>query len=301
MQLPTSSLLLTGYLLIASSLVADLQIRQPDEERIYKSTPQGDLKLHFYFPSDHTSEDPRPVIIFFFGGGWNGGSPSQFYPHCSYLSDRGMVAIAAEYRIRSVHETDPRTCVLDGNSAIRWLHSKASELGLDPDRIAAGGGSAGGHVAAATATLTQFDETNEDSSISSQPDALVLFNPVYDNGPNGYGQSRVSEYWEDFSPMHNLHSQVGPTIVFLGTNDRLIPVSTATEFQHRLNQLEVPNELYLYPDQEHGFFNHRDPVNPYFAATVFAMDRFLNKLGYIQGDPEIESPNVPTLGPDHRQ
>ena len=69
--------------------------------------------------------------------------------------------------------------VKDGKSAVRWIRANAARLGIDPDRLAAGGGSAGGHVAAATATTQGIEEEGEDTSVSSRPCALVLFNPVW--------------------------------------------------------------------------------------------------------------------------
>ena len=63
-----------------------------------------------------------------------------------------------------------------------------SRLGIDPKRIAAGGGSAGGHVAAATGVCNGFEDPDDSNAeVSSKADALLLFNPVYDNGPEGYG------------------------------------------------------------------------------------------------------------------
>jgi len=84
--------------------------------------------------------------------------------------------------------------VKDAKSAVRWIRKNALTYNIDPERIAAGGGSAGGHIAAATGTSTAFEEDGEDKSISSWPNLLVLFNPVIDNGPDGYGHSRVKGY-----------------------------------------------------------------------------------------------------------
>ena len=96
-------------------------------------------------------------MVFFFGGGWNGGSYTQFSRHADYLASRGMVAFAADYRTKSKHMTEPKACVSDGKSAVRWIRGNAAKLGVDPEKIIAGGGSAGGHVAATTATIQAFD------------------------------------------------------------------------------------------------------------------------------------------------
>lgn len=163
----------------------------PDEIIEYKQTTDSSggpvsLNLHVFNPEGHQASDSRPAIIFFFGGGWNSGSPSQFHPHCAYLASRGMIAISAEYRVRDFHGTSPQECVLDGKSAVRWVRQNAASLGIDPGKILAGGGSAGGHVAAAAGTLSGYEEPGEDLAVSSRPDALVLFNAVFDNGPTGY-------------------------------------------------------------------------------------------------------------------
>ena len=120
---------------------------------VYQSTENGDLKAWVYEPDGQRGDDKRPAIVFFFGGGWNGGSPGQFRAQARYLAERGMVAILVDYRVRSRHGTLANIAVGDAKSAIRWVREHADRLGVDPERIAAGGGSAGGHLAAASATL----------------------------------------------------------------------------------------------------------------------------------------------------
>jgi acetyl esterase/lipase len=259
----------------------------PDEKITFKNIGDVNLQLHVFKPEGLRSDDERPAIVFFFGGGWVGGSPSQFYPHCRYLASRGMVAISAEYRVKSRHKTTPYECVKDGKSAIRWVRTHAEELGVDPNRIAAGGGSAGGHVAAATALVEGFEETEEPKSVSARPNALVLFNPVFDNGPDGWGHDRVKEHWRAFSPMHNINKTAPPTVVFLGTNDKLIPVSTGEEYKHRMEKAGRRCDLHLYEGQPHGFFNYRDSKNTYYYQTVIEADKFLGSLGYIEGKPTL--------------
>lgn len=260
---------------------------QPDEKLTYKLTPQGQLALNLFRPDAGGSAGSRPAIVFFFGGGWNGGGPAQFHPHCRYLASRGMVALAAEYRVKERHGTSPFECVKDGKSAVRWIRAHADELGIDPGRIAAGGGSAGGHVAAATALCNRIQEEDNDRSVSSRPDALVLFNPVFDNGPDGFGHERVGDRWREISPLHNIDSDAPPTVVFLGTEDRLVPVATAENYRDLMREAGVRCDLHLYEGEGHAFFNYREGQNPYYNRTVRAADRFLAALGYLEGEPTL--------------
>jgi acetyl esterase/lipase len=261
----------------ASALVIDGF--EPDAQVVYKTVGTKELKLHVFNPENHSPSDQRPAIVFFFGGGWAGGSPTHFHPQCEYLASRGIVAMSAEYRVKSRDGTTPRECVQDGKSAVRWIRQHANELGIDPDQIIAGGGSAGGHIAAATGTTVWFEEEGEDRSVSSCPDALVLFNPVIDNGPTGWRYDTVKDYWEQISPMHNISEKTPPTVIFLGTKDGLIPVATAQEYKRRMEQKGRRCDLHLYEGQTHGFFNYGQEC---YAKTVAEMDRFLVSLGYLK-------------------
>jgi acetyl esterase/lipase len=257
------------------------QWRQPDTTWLYKRVDGVELKLHVFTPEGYRETDRRAAIIFFFGGGWNNGSPGQHYGQCAYLAGRGMVAMSAEYRVQSRNQTSPKECVKDGKSAIRWLRAHAVDLGIDPARIAAGGASAGGHVAAAAGTIVGLNEAGEDISVSSCPDALVLFNPVFDNGPGGFGHGRVKAYWQAISPLHNIGGGAPPTVVFLGTDDEYISVDSARRYEARMQEAGRRCDLHLYADQKHGFFNP-DRKNGYFDQTLEMTDFFLTSLGFLE-------------------
>jgi acetyl esterase len=256
-------------------------------QETYQQVGNATLKIDIFEPKQKDPAKKYPAVVFFFGGGWSGGSPAQFYPHCEYLAGRGMIALAADYRVKSRNGATPAECVKDGKSAVRWVRTHAARLGIDPDRIAAGGGSAGGHVAAAVATAPGFEEAGEDTKVSCRPNALVLFNPVFDNGPQGYGHDRVKEFFPAISPLHNLKPGTPPTIVFLGTQDKLIPVATAKDYQAKMQANGDRCELRLYEGQSHGFFNYRESTKTYFYRTVFEADKFLASLGWIEGVPKI--------------
>jgi len=110
----------------------------------------------------------------------------------------------------------------------------------------------------------------------------VLIVSVYDNGPGGYGYDRVKDYYKEISPIDNIKPGVPPTIVFLGTKDKLIPVATAKKFEARMKAAGNRCETHFYEGQGHGFFNYGRSGNHYYAETVKEMDKFLAALGYIK-------------------
>jgi hypothetical protein len=161
-----------------------------------------------------------------------------------------MTAFSAEYRTAKPHGTSPAAaCINDGKSAVRFLRANAERMGLDPMRIAAGGGSAGGHIAAATATLDGFDDQTHDTSVSARANALILFNPVSDGGPGGYGHDRVKGFWKAFSHFHNIAPGTPPAIVLLGANNNPIPTATAERFRREMRNIGLRSELFSTGDR----------------------------------------------------
>ncbi len=252
------------------------------EEHTYKVTPQGKLSMHVHFPPRWKSSDKRPAIVFFFGGAWARGTVNQFLPQAEYLARRGMVAARADYRVRTRHKTAPDKCVEDGKSAIRWLRKNATKLGIDPERIAAGGGSAGGHVAAAAFTTKGLE--GEDLSISSKPNLLILFNPVLNTVQIGR-RFNMEEMAKRISPNHHLTKETPPAIIFFGNQDRLI--AGAKEYLDLAQKLELTAELYVAEGAGHGFFNRP----PWREQTLYLTDQFLARHGYIKGEPDIKLPD----------
>jgi acetyl esterase len=161
----------------------------------------GDVKLNAYIfePKGHAKTDRRPAAVFFFGGGWKGGTPGQFLPQCLHLAARGMVAISVDYRVKSRLNVFPQDCVRDAKAAIRWVRANAERLGIDPDRVVAGGGSAGGHLAAATALLPGFED-EDNKGVSSMPNAMLLFNPAVVMAPvDGHPDLLTAEKFADIA------------------------------------------------------------------------------------------------------
>jgi acetyl esterase len=258
---------------------------QPDKSLVFKTTPQGELKVHFFFPPDWKPTDRRPGIIFWFGGGFVGGSPSQFYAKSEYFAGRGLVCAAAEYRVKNAHGTSLDKCVEDARSAIRWVKQHAGEYGIDPEKVIASGGSAGGTLSLLVALSTGPDAEDDPKDVSPTPSAMVLFNPAQ-------GEAVTSRIDPTLCDKPRLLEQIvgldrpqpgqPPAIVFFGTADRLLTPSQ--EFCRKAIDLGNRCELWTAEGQGHGFFNR----SPWHEATLFQADKFLASLGYLQGEPTIE-------------
>ena len=257
------------------------------EPRVYKTIGKRDLKLFVVKPGGWKATDHRPGLVMFHGGGWIGGTPSQFNMQAEYFASRGMVCTLVQYRFVRQPGTPPTVCIQDAKSAMRWVRSHAAELGIDPQRIAAAGGSAGGHLAAFTGMVDGMDDPADDLKVSAKPAAMVLFNPVFNNGPGQYGRDRIGDRFKEFSPAHNITSNAPPAIVLLGTEDKLIPVKILEEFKAGMERVGVRCEARLFEGQGHAFFNRE----PYQTLTLIEVDKFITSLGWLQGSPTIQPPN----------
>mgnify|MGYP006271469181 CR=1 FL=1 len=255
-----------------------------DEQHRYKSVDGHDLRVYVVLSDGNAFPGPRPALVMFHGGGWNQGTPCQFGPLSHALVKRGVTVFNVQYRLRNMHGSTPYDAVVDAFDAFRWIRGHADQFNIDPDRIGAGGGSAGGHLAACLATVSDRDLTGDDPP---RPASLVLFNPVYHTGPGSVGHARLGDNWRSISPMHNLHAGMPPTLSMLGDSDQLVPVSTGQAFRDQMNELGARSELIVYKDQMHGFFNYgRGATNqgepgPMFIATCNNTIDFLSSLGWI--------------------
>lgn len=274
----------------AAAIAAHAQPANPDsipgaEARVYKTIGDNDLALHIFQPAEGNPRALRPAIVFFFGGGWKGGTVNQFLPHCRYFAERGMVAVVADYRVKSRHGVTPFECVADAKSAIRWMRAHGDEYGIDTNRIVAAGGSAGGHLAASTAILKGLDEANEDLTVSSRPDALVLFNPALDMLELRKHFDADDKQAKEISPMQHIGKGVPPTIIFHGTADTTVPFTQATRFCETVKENAGLCEVVPFDGRVHGFFNYGRGDGSDYKTTIEKTEEFLIRLGYLpKGD-----------------
>ncbi|HVV44695.1 MAG TPA: alpha/beta hydrolase [Bryobacteraceae bacterium] len=255
------------------------------EVAVYKTVGDTQLKLYIFQPAGNRQGNRTPAIVFYFGGGWVTGTPEQFHRQCVYFASRGMVAIGVDYRVRSRNNTTPLDAVRDAKSSMRWVRKNANRLGIDPSRIVAAGGSAGGHLAAAAAIVEGLDEPDEDLSVSSRPNALVLYNPVVITAPvagtdlKGFGANRASqEEMEAISPYHHIRKGEPPTVIFHGRADTTVPFPEAQAFTAKMVELGNQCQLVGFDGAIHGFFNKPE----FYSDVVTRTDGFLVSLGYLR-------------------
>ncbi|HEY1108877.1 MAG TPA: alpha/beta hydrolase, partial [Opitutaceae bacterium] len=167
-------------------------------------------------------------------------------------------------------------CVQDGRSALRYVRAHAADLGIDPAKIVANGGSAGGHVAVATAMFPQFDDPKEDQKISAVPNALVLYFPVIDTSKEGYGQAKIGERWRELSPAHNVRAGLPPTLVFHGTGDTVTPFKGAELFLAEMKKAGNRCELDVHPGGAHGYLM---TTRELYEDTLAKTSKFLRDVG----------------------
>lgn len=262
----------------------------PDAEaKLYKTIDEVELSLFVFKPEGWKASDSRPAAVFFFGGGWKSGSPVQFVEQCKHLANQGMVAITVDYRVASRHQTKAVDCVIDARDAMHWVRSHCGELGINPQHIAAGGGSAGGHIAACLGTIKPGGE----EKVSSRPDAMFLFNPACViaaiDGKHPWAEDRTDELTERMgtdpealSPAHHVSASSPPCIIFHGKADSTVPYSTAETFTEKMHAAGVRCELKGYKGEQHGFFNFGKNDNKAFDESMRQLDIFIVSLGWIE-------------------
>jgi acetyl esterase len=273
-------------LYIIVSVILNSSVCSAQEKTLYKQIDTTKLFLEVYYPEQLEASETYPAMVFFFGGGWKGGDRTHFVNHANYFSKRGIVCFLADYRTKNRNETTPFESLKDAKSAVRFIRKNALRFHIDSTKIIASGGSAGGHLAAATALIENYNEDTDDLSLNCVPNALVLFNPVVDNGPGGYGYERIGDEYKNFSPLHNIRKGAPPTIIFLGTNDLLVPIETAEYYKKVMDKVESRCDLKLYEGEGHGFFNYKNFES--YKKTVIEADKFLVSLEYLKMEPFVK-------------
>jgi acetyl esterase/lipase len=247
-----------------------------------------ELKVHVFSPEGVKGGRPRAAIVLFHGGGWVVGEPAWAFGRAQHFAEHGMVAVAAQYRLSDQKEITPLDAMDDARAAIRWVRSHASDLGVDPNRLAAYGWSAGGHLAACAAI---FNKVPADAKVSCAPNALVLMSPAVSVGSDGWVRRLLGSKGEprDISPDEHVRPGLPPTVIVEGRQDTVTPLPGVQLFTDRMKSAGNRCELYVFDGAGHLFTPVGTPddgipkPDPTIESAAFArLDAFLVSLGYMK-------------------
>jgi acetyl esterase/lipase len=232
---------------------------------VYTSASGFPQRLDLFQPL--FSSRNRPGIVMVHGGGWSGGDKSAYTALGRYYAGLGYVCVSINYRLSPTHVWPAQ--LDDTQAAVRWMRKYSRVLGVNPQKIGAVGGSAGGHLVlflGETDTLNDFDPGL--SGYSSRVQAVVdYFGPTDLTNPLEWHPSiwtlifnLVGQPWFAGSPAYQAPSPLffvsqgdAPTVIFHGTADTIVPVSQSQRIVPVMQLNQIPVDYYEFPGQGHGF------------------------------------------------
>jgi acetyl esterase len=274
----------------AMSLAATKADLASVEDRVVPG-PAGDVPVRVYVPSG-SETGTRPVLVYFHGGGWVIGNLESHDPTVRALAARsGITVVSVDYRLAPEH---PFPAALDDCvAAVEWVVASASELSIDPSRLAVGGDSAGGNLAAVVACRLR------DTPAAPRFQLLVypvtdgtMGHPSYSENADGYFLTRdmMAWFWQHYvgsgsrtdpavSPLHAPASAlegVAPALVITAEFDPLRDEGEA--YAGRLSDAGVPCTTSRYDGVIHGFFQMGDMIPEGSEALDEAADALRRAL-----------------------
>ena len=273
--------------LSAQSQQGSIDAAQQPRIYVYREINGQKLNAHVFLPPGEGPGKPTSAILLFHGGGWSEGSAEWTFEDARRFTALGMVAVAVDYRL-SKGSITPIEALDDSRAAFRWVRLHATELGIDPNRVAGHGVSAGGQLVTAAATIDFPDDKL--GKTSSKPDLLLLWSPALDVAADGWfarllqGRAKAS----DLSPLEHAGASTPPTSIVNGDKDTLTPLSKAERFRDRVIRSGGVCELNVYPGVGHlltrnlaNQLSDFDPHPEFRADGKARHERFLRERGYI--------------------
>ncbi len=267
------TLLLSCFLCLAQSPREPIPNTMPF---VYRTADGVALDLQVMRPPAHFT-GVRPAIVYFFGGGWSNGTVMQFVPFGKELVARGMVAVFVDYRVSSRHKTTPAHSTKDAQAAMRYVKRNATKLGIDPNRIVAAGGSAGGQLALAT-TLVAPLEADE---LSPAANLLIGYNPVADLRDERWAK-RFGKDAGVISPAAFVRSGMPAVLIFHGTADTTVPIQQVKDFCAAMRAAGNDCQVEESEGAKHGFFNYGRDDNRWYSPVLAKTIAFLTQHKYVE-------------------
>jgi len=218
---------------------------------VYGQAGEKKLKLDLYAPK--TIAKPTAGLIFIHGGGWKSGKRSDYHFYCVKFAEAGYVVATITYRL-APKQPFP-AAIEDVKCAVRWMRKNAKKLGVDPNRLVAIGGSAGGHLAMLagySSDVAELEGKGGHANVSSRVQAVVnLYGPTDLRGEKarndktvhglfgGKSLEEAKRAYELASPIYHLSKDDPPTLIIHGTIDDIVPVAHADRLAKELAKLGI--------------------------------------------------------------
>ena len=279
---------------------AELQV---DNAVVFGKGGTQDLHCEIIYPKGATK--PLGAVVVVHGGGWIKGS--YLGSIAGPLARHGYFAMSIEYRLSDVAKWPAQ--IQDCECAVRYLRANAAKYHIDPDRIAAFGGSAGGHLVACLGTMANVPADEGDGGnpgVSSAVQAVVdwygptdFIRPGVDSSASrnleegliGVPLSQNPALWKSASPLYHVAAGDPPMFMAHGLSDTLVPPASSIELDAALAKAGVPHQLLLVKNAGHDFGQvGADPIDPPFAEIERQSFAFLDR--YI-GPPQPPVPDKP--------
>jgi acetyl esterase/lipase len=236
------------------------------EEGVVFGTAAGrDLRCDIFTPPG--SPRRAPGVLLLHGGGWRSGDRSQLRGYGILLGREGYVCVASEYRLAPAHHWPAH--LHDVKAALRWMRANADRLGIDPERIAVSGNSAGAHLAlmlAATPGEPEFEGEGGNPAVATEVAAVIAIYPPTDlthlvgTDPQSddavrtfLGPAVIAETARRASPIAYARADFPPTLLIHGTADTVVNYRESLRMFEALEAAGAPVELHLYAGQPHAF------------------------------------------------
>jgi acetyl esterase/lipase len=273
--------------LIQSTDQAESKDRVTHIQEVYKTVDTCKLKVDIFYTNQSFARENNTAIVFFHGGGWAYGTPSEFFTTCERYAKMGIVTFSVEYRLSIENgvvpskKISPIECVMDAKSAIRWVRENAEKFHIDKNKIVASGQSAGGHLALCTAMIDDYNEKSDDLSISSSPNGILLFSACV-NAVEGWCDhllgDRRTKIWS-ISPFHNVRKGLPPMIEFHGIDDEQVPKWTVQFFESEMEKEGNYFEQHMYEGRKHYLGEGNPKYSRYYDDEILKLaDTFLRKF-----------------------
>jgi len=280
-------ILLISFLFIQNLFAQNNSEIKGPIEYVYDIKDPDSLKAYLFYPATKDQIDDNPAIVIFHGGGWSIGEPSWAFGLAEKYAQKGMVAVAAQYRLSDQKNITPIDAMEDASNIIIWMRENSQDLKIQSDRIVAYGWSAGAHLAACAAV---FPTTNSKKTITSIPNALVLVSPALSLEKDGWFKRLLLEKGdpEDYSPAEHLKENMPASIIVVGRDDTVTPIHESILFHENMQKYGNESFLHIYDGVGHLFTpsdkpddGWPDPDKKIQAQVYEEIDLFLKKLGYI--------------------